>query len=142
MAQNIGIYTNPILFILGTIGNFLSVLVMTRTSMIKSSTCYYMAALAVADTSVLFCACLRTWLSYIMGYDLINTSAEICKTISFMCYWSFTMAAWILVAMTIDRYIVIHYPLMVHKYSTIRRTQKVMLLLGFLLIGFTMHYLF
>ena len=42
--------TFPVIFVLGTIGNLLTFIVMQRGSLKHSSTCFYMAMLAVADT--------------------------------------------------------------------------------------------
>ncbi|KAK6180130.1 hypothetical protein SNE40_012335 [Patella caerulea] len=141
-SRYLGIYTNPVLIVLGTIGNFLSFLVMTRKSMIKSSTFYYMAALAVADTLVLYFGCLRTWLAYLNGYDAIILSPAACKTFSFMSYWSFDIAAWILVAMTIDRFLAIHYPLKVAKYATTKRARKTIITIIVIFAGINAHFFF
>ena len=43
----------PIIIIVGTIGNVLTFIVMQRGSLKHSSTCFYMAMLALADTSKL-----------------------------------------------------------------------------------------
>ena len=40
----------PIIIVLGTIGNLLTFVVMRRGSLKRSSTCFYMAILALADT--------------------------------------------------------------------------------------------
>ena len=42
--------TFPVIFVLGTIGNLLTFIVMQRGSLKHSSTCFYMVMLAVADT--------------------------------------------------------------------------------------------
>ena len=42
--------TFPVIFVLGTIGNLLTFIMMQRGSLKQSSTCFYMAMLAVADT--------------------------------------------------------------------------------------------
>ena len=41
----------PIIIVIGTIGNLLTFIIMQRGSLKHSSTCFYMAMLAVADTS-------------------------------------------------------------------------------------------
>ena len=40
----------PVIIIIGTIGNILTVFVMRRGSLKESSTCFYMAVLALSDT--------------------------------------------------------------------------------------------
>ena len=50
MAKIIILSTCPVIFGIGTIGNSLSFIMMQRGSLKHSSTCFYMAMLAVADT--------------------------------------------------------------------------------------------
>ena len=50
------ITTFPVILIVGTIGNALTFVIMQKGSLKHSSTCFYMAMLAVADTG----ECLRT----------------------------------------------------------------------------------
>ena len=40
----------PVILVVGTIGNLLTFIVMQRESLRKSSTCFYMAILAIGDT--------------------------------------------------------------------------------------------
>ena len=55
--------TFPLIFVIGTIGNLLTFIVMQRGSLKHSSTCFYMAMLAVADTCKYFLAvCVREYL--------------------------------------------------------------------------------
>ena len=42
--------TFPIIFIVGTVGNVLTFIIMQKGSLKHSSTCFYMAMLAMADT--------------------------------------------------------------------------------------------
>ena len=50
-ARLLVLITFPVIFIIGTIGNVLTFIVMQRGSLKHSSMCFYMAMLAVADTS-------------------------------------------------------------------------------------------
>ena len=54
IARLIQIIIRPILIIIGTIGNCLSLYIMRRTSLKDVSSCFFMAALAVADTGKSF----------------------------------------------------------------------------------------
>ena len=51
IARLIQIIIRPILIIVGTMGNCLTIYIMRRTSLNDVSSCFYMAVLAVADTS-------------------------------------------------------------------------------------------
>ena len=50
MAKIVILSTFPVILVIGTIGNVLTFIVMQRGSLKHSSTCFYMAMLAVADT--------------------------------------------------------------------------------------------
>ena len=51
IARLIQIIIRPILIMLGTVGNCLTLYIMRRTSLKDVSSCFYMFLLAVADTS-------------------------------------------------------------------------------------------
>ena len=51
IARLIQIIIRPILIIVGTVGNGLTIYIMRRTSLKHYSTCFYMFVLAVADFS-------------------------------------------------------------------------------------------
>ena len=51
IARLIQVIIRPILIILGTVGNCLTFYIMRRTSLKDVSSCFYMAVLALADTS-------------------------------------------------------------------------------------------
>ena len=50
IARLIQIIARPILIMLGTVGNCLTIYIMRRTSLKDVSNCFYMSILAVADT--------------------------------------------------------------------------------------------
>ena len=70
MAKIVILSTFPVIFVFGTIGNILTFIVMQRGSLKHSSTCFYMAMLAVADTCRYFLTvgiteCLLTNFTYL-----------------------------------------------------------------------------
>ena len=50
VARTVIMVSFPIIIVLGTIGNLITFVVMRRGSLKRSSTCFYMAILALADT--------------------------------------------------------------------------------------------
>ena len=50
-SKTVVLATFLVILVVGTVGNLLSFIVMQRGSLKKSSTCFYMAMLAVADSS-------------------------------------------------------------------------------------------
>ena len=69
------IVTFPIIFMIGTIGNLLIFIVMHRGSLKHSSTCFYMAILALADICKLIffklAFCIHSFWNYIVRIYLI-----------------------------------------------------------------------
>ena len=56
IARMMHLIFRPILFVVGTVGNSLTIYIMRRTSLKHLSTCFYMVLLALVDTSKLaFC---------------------------------------------------------------------------------------
>ena len=51
IARLLQIIVRPILVIIGTIGNGLTIYIMRKTSLKNLSSCFYMSVLALADTS-------------------------------------------------------------------------------------------
>ena len=72
--------TCPLIFVSGTIGNVLTFIVMQRGSLKHSSTCFYMAMLAVADTCKHFLTVgMREYL--LTNFTHLKKSTNIRKTI-------------------------------------------------------------
>ncbi|KAK3098051.1 hypothetical protein FSP39_015603 [Pinctada imbricata] len=141
VSNILGIYIFPIIVGLGTIGNLLSFLVFIRKSMRSSSTCFYMMVMAVADTLVLYFNALRKWLSFLNGYDAVTESEIGCKIFTFLSYFSFAWSAWLLVAMTIERFIAIHFPLKAPRIATPGKAKKVIFALFLILFAWNCHFL-
>ena len=51
IARLVQVIVRPILLIIGTSGNCLTIFIMRRTSLKNVSSCFYMSLLALADTS-------------------------------------------------------------------------------------------
>src|SRR5690349_5104384 len=69
----------PILIIFGSLCNIMTFIVMRRKRMRVSSTCFYMAALAVTDTLVLWTGCLNQWFYIIHLPTFVVKSNLTCK---------------------------------------------------------------
>jgi len=69
----------PCLLLIGTTCNCLTFLVMRRGRMRYSSSCFHMAALALADTGVLWIGCLNRWLELIDKQRPILVCNACCK---------------------------------------------------------------
>lgn len=95
----------PLMLTFGTIGNVLSIMVLTKKSIRNNTSAIYLSTLAVSDLFSLYTGLLRQWISYTFDYDIRNFSVLICKMHLFLVYFSLDFSAWLLVAVTFDRVI-------------------------------------
>ena len=64
------IYLAPLLFLLGSVGNVLSLIVLCHKNMRQTSTYVYLGALAVFDQLVLLSGLLRFWMEKLLGWPV------------------------------------------------------------------------
>lgn len=127
----------PIIITIGTIGNIFSFIVMFQREMRQTSTFFYLAVLAIADTIVLFMSAFKTWIRLCTGFEMLHISDVSCKLFMFLTYFSLHMSAWLIVAVTVERFIVVWFPL---KATSICSTKRAKLTtfgigLGFFLLN-------
>ncbi|XP_053406318.1 putative G-protein coupled receptor F59B2.13 [Mercenaria mercenaria] len=140
-AYNLGLYGFPVLIILGTIGNILSLVVMLRENMRRRTTCFYMSMVAIFDTLVLNFSCLLQWLEYIQGQDVIwLRSSAACKISFFFSYTFFHTSVWLLVITTVERFLVVLFPLQAFKITSIARARITVLALIVVTIVVNSHF--
>ena len=122
VINSILIYLTPFIIGIGTIGNLLSFAVLVRKSMRSRSVYFYLMLLSWADTIVLYISAFRTWFRTLFGFELlIHHSAVTCKGYWFMMGLSQHMSAWLIVLLTLDRFIAVTYPLKAASLCTGRR---------------------
>lgn len=135
-ADAFGIYVFPIVIMLGTIGNILSFLVLCRHTMRTTSTFIYMQATAVVDLAALYINAFRKWLTILNdGKDITTQSKTACIIMHFLSYFTYDYSVWLVVAMTVERFIAIHFPLKAAQMATTSRARKVTLLLFFIFVA-------
>ena len=121
IANLITIYWLPVLIPIGLVGNILSFLVMTKPNNRKMSTCVYMAALSIND-NIMMLVCLHYLVSAVQTHNWYSFE---CKMISFVTLFALQNGTFLVVAMTIDKYIAIKWPHKVDTYSTARRAKMI-----------------
>ena len=83
-VQRFEVLVLPVLIIFGSIFNIMTFIVMRRKRMRVSSTCFYMAVLAVTDTLVLWTGCLNQWFYLIQVPTVVARSNFTCKILPFL----------------------------------------------------------
>ncbi|WAR24765.1 NMUR1-like protein, partial [Mya arenaria] len=125
----------PILLTFGTIGNLLTILVLSRKRSRFSSTATYLAALAVSDLLVLYSGLLRQWMKYMYDVDIRQLTVAGCKVNIFLVYFSTQCSSWLLVAVTCERFIGVWLPHRVKQGCTQRTA---LLVIGVIVVCITL----
>ncbi|XP_060582119.1 probable G-protein coupled receptor 139 [Ruditapes philippinarum] len=139
-ARELGLHGYPVIIALGTMGNILTLLVMLRKKMRQRTTCFYMAIIAMFDTLVLYFACLRQWLALLHGNDALSLSSSACKIFNFLTYTFFDISVWLLVIMTVERFLVVRFPLHAPKISSIPRARIAVITLVIIMALVNLHF--
>ncbi|CAH1780741.1 unnamed protein product [Owenia fusiformis] len=84
----------------------------------KNISSIYLSVLAVVDTTVLYTGLLRHWIRHISDTDIQSISIGGCKFHLFIAYFSLDLSAWILVAVTFERFVAVYIPNKVRIYCT------------------------
>ena len=121
VGEMIHLYLPPLVIPAGLVGNVLSFLVMLQPHNRRRSTCLYMGALAVSDT-VLLGVFLHFWISISFTDGIPNI---VCKVWAFHAHFSSLFGATLLMAMTVDRYIAVCFPLHAAKLCSTFRAKMV-----------------
>ena len=140
MHKQLLLFVPPIILIIGTIGNILSFIILTRKQM-TGSTYIYLAVLSITDTLVLFIGLLRRWVGELNGHDVIDYSNWTCKTLSTLSYTVSDYSVWLIIAVTVERYIAVCWPLKAPTMCTKTRAIMVIVFILLLLIGLNLHFL-
>ncbi|XP_046344703.1 growth hormone secretagogue receptor type 1-like [Haliotis rufescens] len=135
-------YIPPILIVIGTTGNILSIAVLSQTSMKLSTTSLYLRVLAVVDIVVLYTGLLRQWLLYLLDLDVRWMTESGCKIHTWIVYVVVHSSAWLLVAVTLERVLSVMFPHTVKMKCTRKAAYAIIagILVLFLLLN--AHYLY
>ncbi|XP_053402953.1 probable G-protein coupled receptor 139 [Mercenaria mercenaria] len=137
----ISLYIPPILLIMGTFGNMFSFLILRNKTMTRQSTNSFLSALALADSVVLFVGLLKNWIGEMSGLDIQNQADWLCKLTSLLIYSSSHFSVWLIIAVTIERYIAVSQPLHASRYCKLSRAKRVIALLAFVFILLNLHFI-
>ncbi|CAF0958563.1 unnamed protein product [Adineta steineri] len=105
----------PIIFIVGLIGNLLSSLLFSITELNQTSCGIYFLLLSIFDSLALIGGlhhCLT------IGYHITVPNASYCRIRNLVLYTSMDMASWMVVAISVDRYLKVKFPIKTRIYCT------------------------
>ena len=135
----IDIYYYPVFIPIGLVGNTLSFLIMIKRNNRKVSTCIYMAAISINDNIMIYMNC----------YDYLVVVAQIhewhqleCKVLAFLALFALQNCTFLVVAMTIDKYIAIKWPHRAAIYSTPGRAKLIAVTIYFSVFVYNIPHFF
>ena len=132
------LYIPPIFFIVGLIGNMLSAVILTRPPMRSISTYRYLTVLSFTDSLVLSVGLLRMWLGHLLiGDDVLDQWTWTCKLVNVVGYTVSNFSVWLIVAVTVERFIAVCYPFMAPSVCSRRRSTRI--ILAVLAVQLTIH---
>jgi growth hormone secretagogue receptor len=105
----------PFIFVLGIVGNLFSSLLFSITKLNRTSCGIYFLLLAVFD-SVALIGGLHHCLT--IGYHVRVPNAIYCRARDFLLYTSMDMTSWMVVAISVDRYLKMKFPIKARIYAT------------------------
>lgn len=145
VSKELWVYLAPIFLIIGLLGNTCVFLVLKTMQFQNKSTLLYFFLLALSDTVVLLAGLPYYWILETFGINLRAQSNGACKVLIFLTYFSMHTSSWFLVAVSIERFVVIKLPLRTSSLVTIKRSRclaAIIVVLFFFVDGyllFTQH---
>ena len=131
---------SPIIIVVGTVGNTLSILVMLRKRFRHTTMCFYLIALAIADTCVLYTSLLLTSLQVYLSTEFLLRSDTLCKTLNFLTHYISHIASWIIVCLTSERFVAVIFPHYCKILFTQARAAIVLAFIILILLVFDSHF--
>ena len=132
-------YWFPILIPLGLLGNTLSFLVMVKPNNRKVSTCIYMAAISLGD-NLMMCIGIHDYCISVMnthGWHVVE-----CKMSAFLAFFTLQCVTYLILVMTIDKFVAIKWPHRAATYSTPKRAKVIIVATITLVAMYNMPHFF
>ncbi|XP_060561996.1 growth hormone secretagogue receptor type 1-like [Ruditapes philippinarum] len=129
----------PILLIIGSVGNILSFCILFKNTN-KASTYTFLSALALADLLVLYVGLLRIWIGQFMT-DILDTNNIVCKAGIFLGYVCSDISVWLIVAVTVERFIVVMFPMKAPRLCNTRNARITIIFIIFVFIAVNTHFI-
>ncbi|XP_041355543.1 kappa-type opioid receptor-like [Gigantopelta aegis] len=117
--------SNVITVIIGLVGNSLVFLLMRDAKFSLLSYPIYLRVLSVSDSAVLILFCLHQSLRFFHSFHIIGDHEIGCRVWMFMRYTVMTLSPWLVVGLTVDRFVCVVFPLTRNRFCTPRKAKIV-----------------
>jgi hypothetical protein len=115
----------PLIIVVGSVGNVLSIVVLRRRVMQMSAASFYLIVLAFSDLSILYFSALKTWIRMVFGFELLHTSDVACKLLKYIFFTSSHLSSWLVVAITVERLVVVRFPFKASRFCSYRQSVRI-----------------
>ena len=120
VSANLWRYGWPPLCMMGLVGNTLVLLVLRRDGLVRTSANVYLSALAVGDSLVLMVASVVMYPGIAWGWWFESTSRLACRVTWPVLHTLINASIWLIVAFTVERCVVVRFPLLKPRLCTPR----------------------
>jgi hypothetical protein len=120
-------YFSIVIFIFGTIGNVLNCLILAQPTLRSNPCALFFLFSSFAHLTFIYAGLTTRMLSG-WAVDLTNTIGWLCKLRGFILYTSRTVALWLIVLATVDRWLSSHFNARYRQMSTVKNAYRSMIL--------------
>ncbi|ELT93604.1 hypothetical protein CAPTEDRAFT_211298 [Capitella teleta] len=141
LSEDLFVFFDPIIVLVGLVGAALIIAVTQRRALSSSSVSVYMTALAVSDAMVLILDFLNNWLKMEIDYYILGSTNGFCKFHRFFFNVAYTYSGWCVVAMAVEKVIVVWFPFKAKSLCNKRNAVLVVCLMPVPIIAIYMYNL-
>nr|ANO39029.1 GCR055 [Schmidtea mediterranea] len=102
-------YSNIVFLIMGTIGNLLIIIISSRQKT-RPFTKLFIVSEAVWDLAILLLSSIRYAYNSLYSIEIRNHNLAMCKSHSFLTYFFNDISSWVLMILSIERFLLLKYP--------------------------------
>ncbi|CAF0714663.1 unnamed protein product [Adineta steineri] len=136
--EKILLITYAVIFVIGLVGNIMTIVIIKCNTHLRTPTNFYLLNLAISDLMILMCNLPIEMIE--IHYREWPLSVIFCKLRS-ICAEFFTCSSILtILAFTCERYSTIVHPIHFHQLSHFRRAQKVILIIWFISLIFSVPF--
>ena len=135
MYEKIAYVTVPLLFVVGLVGNSVSVCVMLQPAFRKHNIRYFIAAMAVCDNFNLIIQLFK--IRFVVAWlptDHRDSSDALCKTFFFFNHFFKYTSGYCITVIAIERFVAVHFPMRARQLLTTRNLIKLTAALSTILV--------
>ena len=139
-AHTIWKISSPIVMTLGTIGNTLAIVVLSKKKMRRMPSSLFLIVLAVSDVLMLYIGLLRHCIRVFNEVDIRELTLTGCKVHVFLVFFIKHFSAWLLVAVALERFISVWFPFGAKTICTHRNAALGVCAIAVALVGINLHF--